>query len=66
MIHGSKRDRRVGKTDGKRLHSAQGMDDKLDMHDDKPGVDQELVGSDALAVQVGQWKAMQQVEETGL
>ena len=56
----------MGETDWKMLHSAQGKDDRLEMHDNKPGVDQELVGLDALAVQVGQWKAMQQVEETGL
>ena len=61
----------MGKTDGRKLLSAQGMDDRLDMHDDKLGKDQELVVSDALAVQVGHrkvgcWKATQQVEEKGL
>ena len=56
----------MGKTDGKRLHSAQGMDDRLDVRDNKLGKDQELVVLDALAVQVDQRKAMQQVEEKGL
>ena len=48
------------------LHSAQGKDDRLDMHDNALGKDQELVVLNALLVQVGQQKATQQVEEKGL
>lgn len=55
--------RGVGKTGGKRLQSAQGTDDRLDMHDNEPGVDQELVALDTLAVQVCQRMAMWWVEE---
>ena len=43
----------MGETDGKMLGGAQGKGDRLEMHDDRPGVDQKLVGTDALAVQMG-------------
>ena len=60
----------MGKTGGKVLGGAQekgdGLEMWLEMHDDGPGVDQEIVGTDALAAQVGQRKAMEQVEEKGL
>ena len=46
----------MGKTDGKMLDDGLGKDGlemRLEMHDSRPGVDQQEAATDALAVQVG-------------
>ena len=46
----------MGKTDGKMLDDGQGKDGletRLERHDNRPGVDQPVVVTGALAVQVG-------------
>ena len=61
----------MGKTGGKVLGGAQekgdGLEMQPEMHGDRPGVDQKVVVTDALAaVQVGQQVTMWQVGEKGL